>query len=919
MGIAGTMASSSATGPDTIINLKVSHDGIVKKLKLPLRDLGATTLDSKLREMLGISPDTQCMTERYSDSAASYVTLDPANAPVFKQLNRAAKAKQKLKLRVTTIIPPSPQAQEAEAEPESESQNATANVAPRAVTIEDVPEAIDAKPAVPPKLAATLIEDPLSTDAATDSDSVPQAKPASTPRSMQDLKEELDKMAKRHQQWREENLTPMECKPSERVRTELATLLANLSARAAGAAPPPVPPRQVPATVEAPKPAAPPIPVKDTQSAAVPRPPFAVYCNSCDRVIPDTHYHCSTCDDGDFDLCQGCVDMGITCYGDDHWLIKRMLRNGMIVTSTTERKAPIKNAGETAPAPSCPIAEPKATPGPCRQASRVSEPPAPSSVVVPVFKNYLYQNVRTCNNCVQEFPEHQFVHCTTCVDFDLCKSCFVKDSHGHHPRHGFIPAVEGTVLDRDVASRLAPGRGHKHNAICDGCDKFIQGVRHKCLDCPDWDYCADCVGNAGFIHPNHRFVPVYDSLGDLSARSSARQVHFGIHCDGPLCRSAGRRFIQGERYKCAVCHDTDFCANCEASPANTHNKTHPLLKFKTPVRNVNVVTTGERADGKKMPVMGDRLRRTPTSSRSTETAAPKQQNITHAPVQTVLSVNPVPPCAPKAEVKREVKEEAKEVVVKEETPVETKAAEPEKSVVSAEKPEIVAEFERDTIADGTVMPPNHIFEQTWVLRNAGTEAWPAGCSVKYVGGDYMGHVNSNHPAGVKELISASESTICYAPLAPGQSFSFTVLLRTPPRDGKVISYWRLTTTDGHKFGHRLWCDVEVKTPTPAEETTPVVKEEPKDEPEEIEAAAPKTHESQMIFPKLEKESPVASVHKSIETEAHESSEAAEEFEDCNDDEEWDESEDGFMTDEEYDILDASDEEFSDDLQKQSKK
>ncbi|KAL8392986.1 hypothetical protein RB595_002975 [Gaeumannomyces hyphopodioides] len=915
------MASSSATGPDTIISLKVTHDGIIKKLKLPLRDLGASTLDSKLREMLVISPDTQCTTERYSDSAASYVTLDPTNAPVFKQLYRAAKAKQKLKLRVTTITPPSPHIQEAE--PESESKHATPNVAPRPVTIEDVPDAAEAKPVVPPKPSATLIEDPLAAAPAAAADAVPPLASSAAPRSLQNIREDLDKMAKRHQQWhqqwREENPGAAEGKPSERVRTELASLLANLSARTVMTVPPPFPPRQVPTSiVEAPKPTAPPAPAKDAQSAAVPRPPFAVYCNSCDRVIPDTHYHCSTCDDGDFDLCQGCVDMGIACYGDDHWLIKRMVRNGMIVTSTTERKAPAKTTVEAVPASGCPVAEPKATPSPCRQAPRVSEPPAPTSVVVPVFKNYLYQNVRTCNNCVQEFPEHQFVHCTTCFDFDLCKSCFVKDSHGHHPRHGFISAVEGTVLDRDVASRLAPGRNQKHNAICDGCDKFIQGVRHKCLDCPDWDYCADCVGNAGFIHPNHRFVPIYDPLRDVSARSATRQVHLGIHCDGPLCRSAGRRFVHGDRYKCAVCHDTDFCANCEASPANTHNKTHPMLKFKTPVRNVNVVTTGEREDGRKMPVMGDRLRRTP-SSRAVEAAATKTQNITQDPVQTVLSVNDAPPSAPEAEVKREIKEEVKEEVkelaVKEETPVETQAAEPEKPVEAAEEPEIVAEFECDTIADGTVMPPNHIFEQTWVLRNAGKEAWPAGCSVKYVGGDYMGHVNSNHPAGVKELISASESTICYAPLAPGQSFSFTVLLRTPPRDGKVISYWRLTSPAGLKFGHRLWCDVEVKTPKPVEETTPAVKEEPK----EVEAVAPQAHESQMIFPKLEKESPVASVHKSIETEAQEPSEAAEEFEDCNEDEEWDESEDGFMTDEEYDILDASDEEFSDDSQKKSKK
>ncbi len=42
------MASSVATTPDTLINLKINHDGITKKLKLPLRDLGASTLEDKV-------------------------------------------------------------------------------------------------------------------------------------------------------------------------------------------------------------------------------------------------------------------------------------------------------------------------------------------------------------------------------------------------------------------------------------------------------------------------------------------------------------------------------------------------------------------------------------------------------------------------------------------------------------------------------------------------------------------------------------------------------------------------------------------------------------------------------------------------------------------------------------------------------
>jgi hypothetical protein len=58
-----------------------------------------------------------------------------------------------------------------------------------------------------------------------------------------------------------------------------------------------------------------------------------------------------------------------------------------------------------------------------------------------------------------------------------------------------------------------------YSAICDGCDKYIYGVRHKCLDCPDWDYCSDCLKNAEFIHPHHRFMPF-----DGCCRGDSRQA-----------------------------------------------------------------------------------------------------------------------------------------------------------------------------------------------------------------------------------------------------------------------------------------------------------------------------------------------------------------------------------------------------------
>jgi len=223
--------------------------------------------------------------------------------------------------------------------------------------------------------------------------------------------------------------------------------------------------------------------------------------------------------------------------------------------------------------------------------------------------------------------------------------------------------------------------------------------------------------------------------------------------------------------------------------------------------------------------------------------------------------------------------------------------------------DLVAHFVRDVVADGTELPPNHIFEQTWYLRNGGNTSWPAGCSVKFVGGDNICAVDPDHPASIHELVSAGESTTCYTEVAPGQEAGFTVLMRTPNRAGNLISYWRLTGPDGNKFGHRLWCDVNVKEPAP------VVKEEPKQIVEsKIEAEG-----SQMIFPKLEKESPNASVHQEISTASLETEEE-DEFEDFVDEALKDEeTEDGFMTDEEYDILDASDEEYLAEQSKVTKK
>jgi next-to-BRCA1 protein 1 len=300
--------------------------------------------------------------------------------------------------------------------------------------------------------------------------------------------------------------------------------------------------------------------------------------------MEDEHFHCGICDHGDYDLCPSCVNTGIHCPGAGHWMVKRFVKNGLVVNSTTERVGPKSNP----------------------EVEQTMEQNIPGAFTKPAFVED--EPTRTCNCCVKGkpllpivtkfcvltcavMPEKEFVTCTACDDYDLCMECHVGNKHGHHPGHAFKAATSDTALPALADFLCNAGRNVRHSAVCDGCEKFIYGVRHKCLNCPDWDFCSECVKNAKYIHPRHRFVPIYEPLAE-PVPCAVR--HYGIYCDGPLCKEKENpSYIEGTRYKCAVCHDLDFCANCEAIPSNRHNRTHPLIKFKTPVRSVSVTTMSE--------------------------------------------------------------------------------------------------------------------------------------------------------------------------------------------------------------------------------------------------------------------------------------------------------------------------------------
>jgi next-to-BRCA1 protein 1 len=744
------MATNVPATPDTLIGVKVSIQGSNRKFKIPLRELTPQVLPGKLRSLLEIPENQTVVFERYSDSAAAYVTLDASNTQVYKTLFRAAKAKGKLRLRATVNGDSFPNLLPSLNQLGMPAKMAFASNFPEFVRFGS---------------ETTLASTATATTAAPSTvRTAPSVETLTTPSSANLLGEDG--------QWSAACGNPTRRSPTRLTRESYFNELANIARQREMAFRTKQPQAPMPAVCSS----------------------WSVYCNNCDQPMENEHYHCNVCDDGDYDLCEGCVNKGVHCPGESHWLIKRFVENGNVINSTTETLVSKSKASPPPPKPEMP--------GAFTDEKKVDEEEYEGE-----------EPSRTCNSCVKEFPDRNFVTCLNCEDFDLCLPCHEGNKHGHHPGHAFEPTTGNTPLNPAAEFLCAPGRNVKHAALCDGCDKPIFGVRHKCLYCPDWDYCSECFKNASFIHPLHRFAPIFDPIS-MPRQYNAR--HVGIYCDGPLCQNK-HDYIQGVRYKCAICHDTDFCGNCESYPHNKHNRTHPMIMFKTAVRGVGITTMVEDKTGASLGPMGDRTVQKPVPQS------------TASEVQTIVDVKPTEVPATPTKVKVE-KIEIKDLLAE---PIQEMSAMPD--LLPAQVDETVrvpllskapaapvdvnqlrASFVRETVPDSTVMQKDQTFVQVWTLRNPGPVAWPAGCSVRYTGGDNMLNVDKKHPASTREVTAATETNTVARPVEIGEEIAFRVALKAPQSVGTKISYWRLKTADGQAFGHRLWCHIVVSEATRSE-------------------------------------------------------------------------------------------------------
>lgn len=384
--------------------------------------------------------------------------------------------------------------------------------------------------------------------------------------------------------------------------------------------------------------------------------------------------------------------------------------------------------------------------------------------------------------------------------------------------------------------------------------------------------------------------------------AKAPAVHTRVTCDG-----CGMHPIVGVRYKCSVLNDFDYCSNCEAKGDHPH----PFLKINTPAQApaaIMLVLREDQGRSTSTPAKADPewrrggcrrpwrrggggrnfWRRQRNNCRSTP--APPAP----APTPAAAAAPPAAPAPPRV-AEDEDSDLARALSLslhdmhqqqqqqQQQTEASTASAAPavatavavdavpmtklQAPAVPAPAARVGAEEAKQSSAPSSTsssperlharfvchvpqtagrarleVTPNTPFTKTWRLRNEGNGDWPEGCRLVHVGA-YAMH-------GPTEGVAVPAVKL-------NQDVDVSVTLVSPETTGRFVSYWRLITPAGVRFGHRVWADVEVKpfevvqpvtapiaaasataddVETEAADATPVVADAPSTKEEDGEAA-----------------------------------------------------------------------------------
>ncbi|KAJ4712419.1 protein NBR1-like [Melia azedarach] len=102
------------------------------------------------------------------------------------------------------------------------------------------------------------------------------------------------------------------------------------------------------------------------------------------------------------------------------------------------------------------------------------------------------------------------------------------------------------------------------------------------------------------------------------------------------------------------------------------------------------------------------------------------------------------------------------------------------------------------VMDGTLMAPSTPFTKIWRMRNSGTLAWPRGTHLVWVGGDKF-----------SDRVSVEVEVPGDCVPVEGE-LDIAVDFTAPELPGRYISYWRMVSPWGVKFGQRVWVLIQVE-------------------------------------------------------------------------------------------------------------
>ncbi|CAE6527105.1 unnamed protein product [Rhizoctonia solani] len=373
------------------------------------------------------------------------------------------------------------------------------------------------------------------------------------------------------------------------------------------------------------------------KKAAAPKKTPSYRCDACQNIIGGTRHKCMNCPD--FDLCEACYTSGFPVF--DHSPVHRFMHiehpirvitaPAMVVSDVIPLAGGCTHEGPRYKCENCEDADlcttclgnieraiiqhaawhiEQRSDKPVRFVpyTKDPKPQTPTPSVVP-----LAVHSAECDACDATIvgTRHK---CIVCFDFDLCDTCYQARAQpmNHKSEHEMlhlerpqkivthlVGSERGPVTRPVATGSTNTATSALHNAWCDACSERIRGLRHKCLDCSDFDFCDVCVATGSAAHHNgkHTFYPlgepgqvVVRDVTEEPARTRGRpnssvetlpppipappappivppaqqvprparpgQPSHSAACD--MCSSR----IRGVRYKCTACPDYDVCESC---------------------------------------------------------------------------------------------------------------------------------------------------------------------------------------------------------------------------------------------------------------------------------------------------------------------------------------------------------------------